>query len=40
MDTLKDQQWLESLHEDRMAPWQVWETDRRIERDGAVAAYG
>jgi glucose-1-phosphate cytidylyltransferase len=25
MDTLKDQQWLESLHEDGQAPWQVWD---------------
>lgn len=40
MDTLKDQQWLESLHEGRMAPWQVWETDRRIGRDRAIAASG
>ena len=25
MDTLKDQQWLESLHEDGNAPWQLWD---------------
>ena len=25
MDTLKDQQWLESLHEDGQAPWQLWD---------------
>jgi glucose-1-phosphate cytidylyltransferase len=29
MDTLKDQQWLERLHEDGRAPWQLWDPDRR-----------
>ena len=29
MDTLKDKQWLEALHEDGRAPWQVWDPDRR-----------
>ena len=24
MDTLKDQQWLEGLHESAQAPWQLW----------------
>ena len=24
MDTLKDQQWLEGLHEESQAPWQLW----------------
>ena len=28
MDTLKDKQWLESLHESGSAPWQVWDPDR------------
>ena len=28
MDTLKDQQWLETLHESGDAPWQVWDPDR------------
>jgi glucose-1-phosphate cytidylyltransferase len=28
MDTLKDQQWLESLHESGRAPWQVWQGAR------------
>ena len=32
MDTLKDQQWLESLHDSDTAPWQVWETEPRPER--------
>jgi glucose-1-phosphate cytidylyltransferase len=27
MDTLKDQQWLERLHEDGSAPWQLWNLD-------------
>jgi glucose-1-phosphate cytidylyltransferase len=27
MDTLKDQQWLESLHESGQAPWQLWNLD-------------
>jgi glucose-1-phosphate cytidylyltransferase len=31
MDTLKDQQWLESLHEKNVAPWELWEADRRLE---------
>jgi glucose-1-phosphate cytidylyltransferase len=29
MDTLKDQQWLESLHESGQAPWQLWNLDSR-----------
>ena len=28
MDTLKDKQWLENLHESGQAPWQLWEPDR------------
>jgi glucose-1-phosphate cytidylyltransferase len=28
MDTLKDKQWLETLHENGEAPWQVWGPDR------------
>ena len=28
MDTLKDKQWLETLHESGQAPWQVWAPDR------------
>ena len=27
MDTLKDKQCLETLHESGQAPWQVWNTD-------------
>lgn len=27
MDTLKDQQWLEGLHESGQAPWQLWKSD-------------
>jgi glucose-1-phosphate cytidylyltransferase len=40
MDTLKDQQWLESLHEDGSAPWQVWDPDRVARRELAYAASG
>ena len=29
MDTLKDKQWLESLHESGQAPWQLWDAGRR-----------
>jgi glucose-1-phosphate cytidylyltransferase len=29
MDTLKDKQWLDSLHESGEAPWQLWNVDRR-----------
>ena len=32
MDTLKDKQWLESLHESGQAPWQVWDPDRTERR--------
>ncbi len=28
MDTLKDKQWLEGLHESGEAPWQLWENGR------------
>jgi glucose-1-phosphate cytidylyltransferase len=38
MDTLKDQQWLETLHEDGSAPWQVWDPDRVAGRELASAA--
>ena len=27
MDTLKDQQWLENLHESGEAPWQLWNSE-------------
>jgi glucose-1-phosphate cytidylyltransferase len=39
MDTLKDQQWLETLHESASAPWQVWDPARLAGRalDGAVS---
>lgn len=37
MDTLKDQQWLESLHESSIAPWELWKADPRLE---AVSASG
>jgi glucose-1-phosphate cytidylyltransferase len=36
MDTLKEKQWLESLHESGNAPWQLWNPDR--ERDLAAAS--
>ena len=29
MDTLKEKQWLESLHESGEAPWQLWDADAR-----------
>ena len=37
MDTLKDKQWLESLHETGEAPWELWNVDRRADA-GAVEA--
>jgi glucose-1-phosphate cytidylyltransferase len=39
MDTLKDQQWLETLHESATAPWQVWDADRMGDRalDGVAS---
>jgi glucose-1-phosphate cytidylyltransferase len=37
MDTLKDKQWLESLHESGTAPWQLWDPDRLAPRDLAFA---
>ena len=40
MDTLKDQQWLETLHEDGGAPWQVWDPDRVRGRELASVASG
>jgi glucose-1-phosphate cytidylyltransferase len=40
MDTLKDKQWLESLHESGSAPWQVWDPDRVADRVLASAASG
>ena len=40
MDTLKDKQWLESLHESGKAPWQVWDPDRVAGRELAHAASG
>ncbi len=38
MDTLKDKQWLESMHENGSAPWQVWDPDRSVSPDMAPAA--
>jgi glucose-1-phosphate cytidylyltransferase len=39
MDTLKDQQWLERLHEDGSAPWQLWNLDSAaIDEAEAVVA--
>src|SRR4029079_10838123 len=29
MDTLKEKQWLESLHEDGAVPWELWNTAAR-----------
>ena len=38
MDTLKDKQWLESLHESGQAPWQLWAAGQEADRDLATAA--
>ena len=38
MDTLKDQQWLENMHENGSAPWQVWDPDRAADRELEYAA--
>ena len=37
MDTLKDKQWLESLHESGEAPWQLWDARPRRRRDLAAS---
>jgi glucose-1-phosphate cytidylyltransferase len=31
MDTLKEKQWLENLHESGQAPWELWTTPSRVE---------
>jgi glucose-1-phosphate cytidylyltransferase len=38
MDTLKDQQWLERLHESGEAPWQLWNVDRQLAVPALQAA--
>ena len=38
MDTLKDKQWLEGLHESGQAPWQLWAAGQEADRDLAAAA--
>ena len=38
MDTLKDNQWLEGLHESGQAPWELWTADRTPDRSLAGAA--
>jgi glucose-1-phosphate cytidylyltransferase len=38
MDTLKDKQSLELLHESGSAPWQVWDPARQLDTDAAIAA--
>jgi glucose-1-phosphate cytidylyltransferase len=38
MDTLKDKQSLEQLHENGTAPWQLWDPGRRVGGDLEVAA--
>ena len=40
MDTLKDKQCLESLHDDGRAPWQVWDVDRDTRQHLASVAAG
>jgi hypothetical protein len=37
MDTLKDKQWLDSLHDRGEAPWQLWTTNRDSSRELAHA---
>jgi glucose-1-phosphate cytidylyltransferase len=39
MDTMKDKQWLEGLHESGDAPWQVWDARPEFDRD-AIAVSG
>ena len=38
MDTLKDKQWLESLHEGGTAPWQLWDPSRQLDPGEALTA--
>jgi hypothetical protein len=40
MDTLKDKECLEDLHESGRAPWRRWDADRQVEERAAVAAVG
>jgi glucose-1-phosphate cytidylyltransferase len=40
MDTLKDKQCLEMLHESGQAPWEVWDPDRLARQELAYAATG
>jgi glucose-1-phosphate cytidylyltransferase len=40
MDTLKDKQCLETLHETGQAPWQVWAPDRVDDSEPLLAASG
>jgi glucose-1-phosphate cytidylyltransferase len=39
MDTLKDKQWLETMHENGEAPWELWDADRLLA-EGALAVSG
>jgi len=38
MDTLKDKQWLDGLHESGHGPWQVWSAEHQGARELATAA--
>jgi len=38
MDTLKDKQWLESLHESGEAPWERWAAGHEADRSLALAS--
>jgi glucose-1-phosphate cytidylyltransferase len=40
MDTLKDKQLLENLHDEGTAPWEVWNSDRLVSSEPAYAAAG
>ena len=40
MDTLKDKQWLETMHERGEAPWEMWNTDRVSARTEALVGSG
>jgi len=40
MDTLKDKQSLEALHENGEAPWEVWDSKRPVDRAVALVTTG
>jgi glucose-1-phosphate cytidylyltransferase len=40
MDTLKDKQWLENLHESGRAPWELWTPRPEDDRELAATPAG